>query len=71
MEINIAAIKQLLEEMFNNNKTKFAETIGISREYVSQLLNGKNDGDSAKVCNAVILFCESNGLDYRKYIILP
>lgn len=71
MEVNIQKVEELIKEKFNNNKTKFAETIGISREYVSKLLNDKNDKDSAKICNAIILFCESNNLDYKDYIFLP
>lgn len=68
MEVNVENLKKLIEENFENNKTKFAETIGISREYVSKLLNGKEDKASAKLCNSIILYCESNNLDYKKYI---
>lgn len=71
MEVNIENLKILIKEKFKNNKTKFAETLGISREYISKLLNGKEDKTSAKICNAIILYCESNNLDYRKYIFLP
>lgn len=70
MEVNVDKLEELIKVMFNNNKTKFAESIGISREYISKLLNGKKDSDSAKICNAIILFCESNSLDYKKYIFL-
>ena len=68
MEVNIENLKKLIEKNFENNKTKFAETIGISREYISKLLNGKEDKTSAKICNAIILYCESNNLNYREYI---
>lgn len=70
MEINILNLKELIREKFKNNKTKFAEEIGISREYVSKLLNGKQDGDSVKICNAIIVYCENNNLDYKQYIFL-
>ena len=70
MEVNVENLKKLIEEKFQNNKTKFAETLGISREYISKLLNGKEDRNSAKICNAIILYCESNNLDYKKYIFL-
>lgn len=71
MEVNVENLIKLIEEKFDNNKTKFAETIGISREYLSQLINGKEEKASAKICNAIILYCESNNLDYKEYIFLP
>lgn len=70
MKVNKERLQKLIEERFDNNKTKFAETIGISREYVSKVLNEKEDNDSAKLCNAIILFCESNNLNYKDYIFL-
>lgn len=70
MKVNIENLKELIKNMFNNNKSKFAETIGVSREYVTNVLNQKQEADSAKLCNAIILFCETNGLDYRQYIFL-
>ena len=70
MKINIKKIEELIQKDFNNNKTKFAETVGISREYISKLLNEKEENDSAKICNAIILYCENNGLNYKDYIFL-
>lgn len=70
MKVNIGNLQKLIEEKFDNNKTKFAETIGISREYISKILNEKENNDSSKLCNAIILFCESNNLNYKDYIFL-
>ncbi len=70
MKVNIEKLQKLIEEKFDNNKTKFAETVGISREYISKVINEKEDNDSAKLCNAIILFCESNNLNYKDYIFL-
>lgn len=70
MKVNIEKMQKLVEEKFDNNKTKFAESIGISREYISKVLNEKENNDSAKLCNAIILFCESNNLDYKDYVFL-
>lgn len=70
MKVNIENLQKLIEEKFDNNKTKFAETIGISREYISKVVNEKENNDSAKLCNAIILFCESNNLNYKDYIFL-
>lgn len=70
MKVNIENLQKLIDEKFDNNKTKFAETIGISREYISKILNEKENNDSSKLCNAIILFCESNNLNYKDYIFL-
>lgn len=70
MKINIRKLEELIQEKFNGNKTKFAENIGISREYVSKILNDKSENNSAKFCNALILYCENNKLDYKDYIFL-
>lgn len=70
MRINIPNINKLIENNFRGNKTFFAETIGISREYVSQILNGKKEADSTKFCNATIRYCEKNNLNYKDYIFL-
>ena len=70
MQINVGNLRKLIQDKFNNNKTKFAETIGVSREYVSKLLNENKEIDSAKICNAIILYCENNNLNYRDYIFL-
>ncbi len=70
MKINKKMLSLLIEEKFDNNKTKFAETIGISREYLTNILNEKKDNDSAKLCNAVLSFCECNNLNYKDYIFL-
>lgn len=71
MKIKTEKVQKLIEDRFKNNKTKFAKTVGISREYVSKMLNEKECNDSAKFCNAIILFCEANNLNYKDYIFLP
>lgn len=70
MKVNIPKLEELIQMKFNGNKTKFAESIGISREYISKLFNEKNEKNSAKICNAIILYCENNELNYRNYIFL-
>ena len=70
MKVNIENLQKLIAEKFDDNKTKFAETIGISREYISKILNEKENNYSSKLCNAIILFCESNNLNYKDYIFL-
>lgn len=70
MKINIEAIKELIKERFRDNQAYFADEIGISREYVNRLLNGKIHSNSDKLCNSIIKYCELNNLDFRKYIFL-
>ncbi len=70
MKINTQKLEELIKERFKNNKTEFAESIGVSREYVSKLFNKEKNVTSAKICNAIILYCEANGLDYKNYIFL-
>lgn len=71
MRLNIEAILQLIKEKFRNNKTWFAETIGVDSSYLNSVLNKKAISHSPKICNGVMKYCQDNNLDYRKYIILP
>ena len=71
MEVNIEAIAELIKERFRNNKTWFAEEMGINYSYLHLILNGKRKPTSDKFCNAIIQYCKNNNLDYRKYIFLP
>lgn len=71
MEAKIEAVVQLIKERFRNNKTWFAEEIGIDYSYLYLILTGKRKPSSSKFCNALIKYCKNNNLDYRKYIFLP
>lgn len=68
MYLNIEGILRLIKEKFRNNKTFFADEIGINRGYLSTVLNGNGKEDSPKLCNAIIKYCEKNNLDCEKYI---
>lgn len=70
MKINIVAVNELIKKDFRNNKTWFAEVIGINKSYLSQILNGKVNTSSFKACNAIIDYCKDNKLDYNQYISL-
>ena len=70
VKVNVAAVQELIDEHFRGNQTWFAEEISVAPAYVSRILNNKVEGNSDKVCNGIIKFCELNGLDFRKYIIL-
>ena len=70
MRLNIEAILKLVEERFRNNKTAFAETIGVDASYVNLVLNKKAIDHIPKIVKGVIRYCKQNKLDYTKYIFL-
>lgn len=68
MEVKIEAVKKLIKEKFHDNTSYFAKEIGMGREYVSAILNERTTADSPKFCNAVIVYCERNNLNYKDYV---
>lgn len=68
MELKIEEVKKLIAERFRGNQSWFAEDVGVDRGYLNQILNGKINNDSPRICNSLIKYCETNGLDYRHYI---
>lgn len=70
MKVNVIAVQALINERFRGNQTWFAEEINVAPAYVSRVLNNKVEGNSDKVCNGIIRYCELHNLDFRKYIIL-
>lgn len=70
MRVNIDAVLQLIKESFRNNKTYFAETIGVDPSYLNSVLNKKAIDHSPKVCNGVMKYCKQHNLDSNKYIFL-
>lgn len=68
MVINIEAVNDLIKTNFRNNKSFFADEIGVDRGYLSTILNGNGKEDSPKVCNGIIKYCKKNNIDYKKYI---
>ena len=70
MELNIEALLNLIKEKFRNNKTFFAETIGVDPSYLNSVLNKKAISHSPKICKGVIRYCKENKMDYKEYIFL-
>lgn len=68
MEINIEKVKLLIKERFRNNKTWFAEEIGVNRSYLNQIICGKKTASSPKTIKGVISYCKKNNLNYKEYI---
>lgn len=70
MRVNVSSLSNLIEQKYRGNQSFFAEDAGIDRSYLNQLLNGKIDSDSPKICNNIIRYCEKNNLNYKDYIFL-
>ena len=68
MEVNIEEVKALINEKFRGNQTFFAETIGIDRHYLNQILSRKQKASSPKLCRAVIKYCIDNKIKKEKLI---
>lgn len=68
MEVNIEKVKELIKEKFRGNQTFFAETIGIDRHYLNQILLKRQKPSSPKLCNAIIRYCIINKLKKEDYI---
>ena len=54
MEAKVENVKVLIKEKFHDNNSYFAKEIGIGREYISAIVNGRIAADSPKFCNALI-----------------
>lgn len=70
MKINVQKIEGLIENNFRGNLSFFAETIGIDRSYLYQILSKQKNENSPKTCNAIIKYCKKNNLNYEDYIFL-
>lgn len=70
MEINMEEFVKLLEERFDNNQAKMARIFKISRYQLSDILKNNGKGAGKKVIGAIIKYCDTNELDFHKYIFL-
>lgn len=70
MSINIEAVKELIRSKFRNNKSWFAEEIGVEKSYLYSILKGKKSNRSQKAITGIISYCKRNGLTYTEYIFL-
>lgn len=70
MEINMLAFNTLLKEKFDNNQSKMAKELDISRYQLNMVL--KNNGKKAgkKIIGAIIRYCDNNNYNFRDYIFL-
>lgn len=70
LRVNIEAVLKLIEERFRNNKSFFAETIGVDPSYLNSVLNKKAIDHSPKICNGIVRYCKQNNLNETDYIFL-
>ncbi len=70
MEINMEAFVNLLEKRFNNNQSKMARILGISKYQLNMIINNKGKGAGKKIIGAIIKYCDVNEEDFHKYIFL-
>lgn len=70
MEINMGAFVTLLREKFENNQSKMAKTLGISRYQLNMIVKHKGKNAGKKVIGAIIKYCDDNNYDFRDYIFL-
>ena len=70
MSINIEAVNELIRSKFRNNKSWFAEEIGVERSYLYSVLKRKKNNTSKKIIDGIIKYCKRYGLDYNVYIFL-
>jgi hypothetical protein len=68
---NIQAIRSLISNKFDGNKTAFADAIGVNRSQVSLIINQEGKGAGSVFYGALIAYCEREGLNFRDYIFLP
>ncbi|MBW9152867.1 hypothetical protein [Clostridium estertheticum] len=70
MGLNKFALKNLMNERFNNSYTKLSRAIGVDAAHVYRVL-AKDNTPGIKFFNGIIKWCTDNQLDYREYIFLP
>lgn len=70
MRVNIFNLSSLIDKKYRGNQSFFADDAELDRSYFNQLMNGKIDSNSPKICNKIIRYCEKNNLDYKDYIFL-
>lgn len=64
------AFMKLLEERFNNNQAKMARILGVSKYQLNMVINNKGKGAGKKIIGSIIKYCDTNEIDFHKYIFL-
>lgn len=70
MVLNIRKIILLLKDVFGDNVTQMAKTLGVSRSHLNKVIKNEGKGAGSTICGAIIKYCEKNGLDFHDYIFL-
>ena len=69
MQINVEAVKNLIQERHRGNQSLFAELISIDAHYFNQRMRGDMKPTSPKACRGVIDYCKKNNLNINEFII--
>lgn len=69
MQINIIAVKELIEKEYRGNQRWFSEEIGVNEGYLSSILNNKRKPTSPKVIDGIVNLCKKKKWNCKKYII--
>ena len=70
MDINMEALIQLLKDRFEDNQAKMSRVLGISKYQLNAVIKNNGKGAGKKVIGSIIKYCDTNELDFHKYIFL-
>ena len=70
MKVNVDMVNEIVKKRYRNNKTWFAEELGLETSYVNQILNKKVRNDGPKFIKHFIKYCEKNNINPKEYIFL-
>lgn len=68
MKVKVKELNEHIEKCFRNNKSAFAEEIGIDRSYLSRNLSNLDYIESPKLCNKILEYCKKKDLNSEKFI---
>lgn len=71
VKANVVKIKELIKINFNGNKSRFAIAVGVNRSQISTIINKNGIGAGANFFGGLMVYCESNNLNFKDYVILP
>lgn len=70
MEINMENFNQLLKDRFEGNQARMARVLGIDRHQLNIIFKNKGKCAGKKIFGSIIKYCDTNELDFHKYIFL-
>lgn len=70
MELNIKKFIELFDTKFNASYAEAGRQLGVAPAQVYRIVNCKGKA-GAKFLGKLIVYCDTNKLDFREYIFLP